>query len=33
VIGQIAILPLPQILEDLKLARGKKIDELYIYIY
>jgi DNA polymerase III delta prime subunit len=33
VVGQIAIFPLPQVLENLKQARSKKIDELYTYIY
>jgi hypothetical protein len=33
VVGQIAILPLPQVLDNLKQARGKKIDDLYTYIY
>ncbi|MEZ4707273.1 MAG: BTAD domain-containing putative transcriptional regulator [Caldilineaceae bacterium] len=33
VIGQAAFLPLSQVLENLQLAQGKKIDQLYIYIY
>jgi hypothetical protein len=33
VVGQIAIFPLPQVLDNLKQAQGKKIDELYTYIY
>jgi hypothetical protein len=33
VIGQICVLPLPLVLENLKQARGKKTDELYTYIY
>jgi hypothetical protein len=33
VVGQISILPLSQVLENLKEARGKGIDELYTYIY
>jgi DNA polymerase III delta prime subunit len=33
VIGQIAILPLPQVLKNLKQARGQKIEQLYTYIY
>jgi hypothetical protein len=33
VVGQIAILPLPQALANLQQAQGKKIDELYTYIY
>jgi hypothetical protein len=33
VAGQIRLLPLPQVLDNLKQARGKKIDALYTYIY
>ncbi len=33
VVGQIRVLPLPQVLENLKQARGKKIEEMYTYIY
>lgn len=33
VIGQTAFLPLPQVLTNLELAQGKKIDQLYTYIY
>ncbi|MBN1995407.1 MAG: hypothetical protein JW953_22150 [Anaerolineae bacterium] len=33
VIGQISILPLSQVLDNLKQARGPKNDELYTYIY
>src|SRR6185436_8118195 len=33
IVGQIAIFPLPQVLENLKQAQGKKIDELYTYIF
>jgi len=33
VIGQISVLPLSRVLDSLKQARGKKIDDLYIYIY
>jgi transcriptional regulator with XRE-family HTH domain len=33
VIGQIGVLPLSQVLENLKEARGKKTEELYNYIY
>ena len=33
VIGQVAFLPLQQVLTNLKLATGKKIDQLYTYIY
>jgi hypothetical protein len=33
VVGQIAVLPLPQVLDNLKQAQGKKVDELYTYIY
>ncbi len=33
VVGQIAALPLSQVLDSLKQARGKTIDDLYIYIY
>lgn len=33
VIGQAAFLPLPQVLTNLELAQGKKIDQLYTYIY
>lgn len=33
VIGQLAILPLPQVLDSLKQARGQKIEALYTYIY
>lgn len=33
VVGQIHALPLSQVLESLRKARGKKIDELYTYIY
>lgn len=33
VIGQISVLSLPQVLENLKQAQGKKIEDLYTYIY
>ncbi|MEW5957845.1 MAG: NB-ARC domain-containing protein [Chloroflexota bacterium] len=33
VIGQICVLPLSKVLENLKEARGKKVDQLYTYIY
>jgi hypothetical protein len=33
IVGQIAIFPLFQVLENLKQAQGKKIDELYTYIF
>jgi len=33
VIGQLCVLPLSQVLDGLKEARGKKVDELYTYIY
>jgi hypothetical protein len=33
VVGQIGILSLPRVLNNLKRAQGKKIDELYIHIY
>lgn len=33
VVGQLGIFSLPQVLDNLKEARGKKIDELYQYIY
>lgn len=33
VAGQLAIFPLPQVLAKLEEAQGKKIDDLYIYIY
>jgi transcriptional regulator with XRE-family HTH domain len=33
VIGQICVLPLSQVLENLKEARGQKVDQLYTYIY
>ena len=33
VIGQISVLPLSRVLDSLKQARGKKIDDLYSYIY
>jgi transcriptional regulator with XRE-family HTH domain len=33
VIGQIGVLPLSQVLENLKEARGKKTEDLYNYIY
>lgn len=33
VIGQLCVLPLAQVLDGLKEARGKKVDELYTYIY
>lgn len=33
VIGQICVLPLSQVIENLKRARGKKTEELYTYIY
>jgi hypothetical protein len=33
VIGQICVLPLSLVLENLKQARGKRTDELYSYIY
>lgn len=33
VLGQIRTLPLAQVLESLRLAQGKKVDDLYTYIY
>lgn len=33
VVGQTTFLPLEQVLENLKAAQGKKIDDLYVYIY
>ncbi|MCB0162588.1 MAG: hypothetical protein KDI79_00085 [Anaerolineae bacterium] len=33
VVGQMAVLPLSQVLENLKKAQGKKIDNLYTYVY
>jgi transcriptional regulator with XRE-family HTH domain len=33
VVGQINVLPLPNVLENLRLAHGKTVDELYTYIY
>ncbi|NJN94474.1 MAG: helix-turn-helix domain-containing protein [Anaerolineales bacterium] len=33
VVGQIRALPLAQVLENLRLAQGKKVDDLYTYIY
>jgi hypothetical protein len=33
IVGQICALPLSQVLEGLRQARGKKIDELYTHIY
>ncbi len=33
VVGQVAVFPLPQVLANLKQARGKKINDLYTYIY
>ena len=33
VIGQLTFLPLPQVLDNLREARGKRIDQLYTYIY
>jgi hypothetical protein len=33
IIGQIEVLPLSQVLENLKEARGKKTEDLYTYIY
>jgi len=33
VVGQISVFPLPQVLDNLKQAHGKKMDELYTYIY
>lgn len=33
VVGQINVLPLPTVLENLTLAHGKPVDELYTYIY
>jgi transcriptional regulator with XRE-family HTH domain len=33
VIGQICVLSLPEVLENLREAQGKKIDDLYTYIY
>lgn len=32
-LGQVHVLPIEQILRSLRLAKGKQIDELYIYIY
>jgi len=33
VVGQLCVLPLSQVLENLKQARGQTIDDLYTYIY
>jgi len=33
VVGQLSVLSLPQVLDNLKRARGKSIDQLYTYIY
>ncbi len=33
VVGQIRALPLTQVLDNLRQARGKKVDDLYTYIY
>jgi hypothetical protein len=33
VVGQIQVLPLTQVLDNLRAARSKKIDDLYTYIY
>lgn len=33
VIGQLCFLPLTQVLDNMQLARGREIDELYTYIY
>lgn len=33
VVGQIRVLPLAQVLDNLRQAQGKKIDDLYTYIY
>lgn len=33
VVGQMSVLSLPQVLDNLKQAQGKTIDELYTYIY
>ncbi|MEZ4863492.1 MAG: BTAD domain-containing putative transcriptional regulator [Caldilineaceae bacterium] len=33
VIGQVAFLPLTQVLDNLRMAQGKRIDQLYTYIY
>lgn len=33
VIGQVSFLPLAKVLDNLTAARGKKVDELYTYIY
>ncbi|MCB9079665.1 MAG: hypothetical protein H6631_18830 [Anaerolineaceae bacterium] len=33
IIGQTTVFPLPQVLDNLKQVRGKKMDELYTYIY
>lgn len=33
VVGQIGVLPLPQVIENLQQAYGKKVDELYTHIY
>lgn len=33
VVGQVGFLPLPQVLKNLEEARGKRVDELYTYIY
>ena len=33
IVGQICVLPLSQVLQNLKQARGKAIDDLYTYIY
>lgn len=33
VVGQLCILPLPQVLESLKQSQGKKVSELYNFVY
>lgn len=33
VLGQLRVLPLPQVLDSLQQARGKSVDDLYTYIY
>lgn len=33
IIGQLSVLPLSQVLDNLKQARGQSVDELYTYIY
>ncbi len=33
VVGQIRVLPLSEVLDSLKQARGKKVDDMYTYIY